>query len=333
MLPMHTLRTTRIALFALMALIATACGSTNTATETESATAAEDTTVDSTEEVEDTEESSASDSDTADAESETVGAVNDTTAGVSAALWGDNVTITVADGEFRFESDGLPNHELPDQFLVPITGQFTPPVTEDEVSPVDTDVAVVASPVDVTITLTPELADEPTLTSLGIIGVAISGAQLFNDYEDQDRQFVAVDDSFEVGGVGFTDSCNAHPLALLADGTGNGNYHYHGVPYCITDAVDVDGEHSTIIGFVLDGFPFYGNKDEGGVTITSADLDACSGHFGPTPEFPEGIYHYHLTDDEAPYSIDCYSGVIDASANAAGPGRGERPAGPPPGDE
>lgn len=244
----------------------------------------------------------------------------DTTAGVEAAQWGDNVTITIADGTWRFESNGIPSHELPDQFLVPQTGSFTPPVTEDEVSPVDTDIAVVESPVDQSMTLTPVYLDETTDTNLGIIGVTISGAQLFNDYEDQDRAFVAVDDNFSVDGIFFVDSCNGHPLALLADGTGAGNYHYHGVPYCLTDVIDVEGEHSSVLGFLVDGFPFYGPQDANGATITSDELDECSGHFGATPEFPDGIYHYHLTEDRSPYTVDCYHGEVDSSASTAGQG-------------
>lgn len=256
-----------------------------------------------------------------------------TLAGVEAAQWSDNVAITVNDdGTFNFASDGLPSHELPDEFLVPTSGQFEPPVTEDETNVVATAVAVVASPVDVDIPLVPVWSETTTDTNLGIIGVMISGAQLFNDYEDMDRQFVAVDDNFSVDGVGFVDACNGHPLALLADGTGNGNYHYHGVPYCITDVVDVAGEHSTIIGVLLDGYPVYGNKDVDGAEVTNADLDECSGHVGVTPEFPEGIYHYHLTDDAAPYTIDCYHGEVAASsADAGGPGGGGPPGGAPDG--
>ncbi|MGA9276380.1 YHYH protein [Ilumatobacter sp.] len=251
----------------------------------------------------------------------------DTTAGVEAAQWGDNVTVTVSDTSFRFESDGLPNHELADEYLVPTTGSFDPPVDETEVAATSSDVAVVESPVDQEITLNPVYSDTTTETNLGIIGVAISGAQLFNDYEDTDRSFVAVDDNITIDGVDFVDSCNGHPLALAADGTGQGNYHYHGVPYCITDAVDADGEHSTIIGVLLDGFPFYGPQDADGVTITSDDLDECSGHVGVTPEFPDGIYHYHLTEDRSPYTVDCYHGEIDAASttDAGGPPDGEGP--------
>lgn len=296
-----------LGLLAAFVLVLSACsGSEDTATATDEDAA--------------TTEPASSDSST---DSLSAGDSWDTTAGVEAAQWGDNVTITMSDSSFQFESDGIPNHELPDQFLVPQEGSFSPPVGEDEVSATDTSVAVVESPVDQTITLTPTYVDETSDTNLGIIGVAISGAQLFNDYEDQDRSFVAVDDNFSVDGVFFVDSCNGHPLALNADGTGQGNYHYHGVPYCLTDIIDVEGEHSSILGFLVDGFPFYGPQDADGVTITSDDLDECSGHVGPTPEFPEGIYHYHITEDRSPYTVDCYHGEVEASA--------DNEAGPPPG--
>ncbi len=32
-----------------------------------------------------------------------------------------------------------------------------------------------------------------------------------------------------------------------------------------------------------------------GDTITNAELDAYHGHFTPTADFPQGIYHYHIT--------------------------------------
>ena len=44
--------------------------------------------------------------------------------------------------------------------------------------------------------------------------------------------------------------------------------------------------------------------------ITAADLDSCNGHFGPTPEFPAGIYHYHLLDEVSANPIPCLSGVV-----------------------
>ena len=68
--------------------------------------------------------------------------------------------------------------------------------------------------------------------------------------------------------------------------------------------------HSTFIGLLLDGFAVYGPQGEGG--SAPEDLDECSGHTGPTPEFPNGVYHYHLTES-APYSIPCYHGEVELS--------------------
>ena len=250
----------------------------------------------------------------------------DTASAVETGLWGDNVTITINDGSFSFVSDGLPNHELPDQFLVPVEGN-NPPFDgdniEDEFEIADTDGLIVESPLNVDITTTPEYSDEVTLTDLSTIGVMISGAPLFNDYEDMNREFVAVDDNISLDGVYFIDSCNGHPLAS------GDSYHYHGVPYCITDVVDVDESHSTMIGVLLDGFPIYGPQGADGVAMSNSDLDECSGHVEATTEFPDGIYHYHLTEDSAPYSIDCFHGVIDYGG-AGGPG-GAAPEGGAPG--
>lgn len=71
-----------------------------------------------------------------------------------------------------------------------------------------------------------------------------------------------------------------------------------------------NNQHSPIIGFSFDGFPIYGplgwdsNKK---VKIMSSsyqnneyvdnlgDLDICNGILSPTPEYPNGIYHYHTT--------------------------------------
>jgi hypothetical protein len=296
----HRLSLAKGAAFAFAALTIVGCGS-DPATDESSIVAEDEHTTTTAADGSETEATSA--------------VATSTLAGVEAAQWSDNVSIEVGEDSFRFVSDGLPGHEIPDQFLVPTTGSFSPPVTEDEVNAVDSSVAVTETSLDVTIPLNPIYSETATDTNLGIIGVTISGAQLFNDYEDTDRSFVAVDDNFSIDGVFFVDSCNDHPLALQADGTGSGNYHYHGVPYCITDAIDQEGEHSSILGFLVDGFPFYGPQDADGATISSDDLDECSGHAGPTPEFPDGIYHYHLTEDRSPYTVDCYHGVVEASTS------------------
>lgn len=235
---------------------------------------------------------------------------------VRAAKWSEAVTITESGDSFRFQSDGLPDHDLAETYLVPI-GQAQP-FTDFEVK--ITKDFVKASPIDVTIPLLPTYTEQVTDTSLGMIGVMISGAPLFNDYENPERSIVAMDDQHVQDGAAFLDSCNGHPLQM-----GN-SYHYHASPPCVTETVDTRGVHSAMIGVLLDGFPIYGPQGTDGTTVTNSDLDACSGHISATPEFPEGVYHYHLTTEEAPYSIDCYHGVVDPALTAQnGPGGGAMP--------
>ena len=211
------------------------------------------------------------------------------------------MTVEVSGDNIHLVSDGIPNHEMPDQFAVPAD-----PLNVSADGAMVIDNPVVAQGYDYTVSLNPEYSDATTDTQLGLIGLLISGAALFNPYEAGGSY--ALDANFEVDGAPFIDACNGHPQ-------GDGAYHYHGVPYCITDVVDTAGAHSAMIGVLLDGFPVYGPQGEGGDAPT--DLDECNGHFEATPEFPDGIYHYHMTE-AAPYSIDCYHGVVDTSITGAG---------------
>ena len=137
-----------------------------------------------------------------------------------------------------------------------------------------------------------------------------------------------------------------------------------------------DEYHSPIIGWAFDGFPIYGMygyDDDGSIrAITSSyaiertqdggdqgyngiddwnyvdglgDLDECNGRFGPTPEYPEGIYHYVstplsgspllVTDTNNnqvsmigfPYFLMCYHGVADVDGQQSGGGQGGPPGG------
>ena len=110
--------------------------------------------------------------------------------------------------------------------------------------------------------------------------------------------------------------------------------------------------HSPIVGFALDGYPIYGFvgwDDEGELTEMKSsyrlkegetgyngiddyeyspgigDLDSCNGQYGPTPDYPDGIYHYHTTWENGeggigfPYFINCYRGEV-YSENGEGGG-------------
>lgn len=53
----------------------------------------------------------------------------------------------------------------------------------------------------------------------------------------------------------------------------------------------------------------------------SGDLDECNGRFGVTPEHPEGIYHYYMTDDY-PFIPSCVRGTPSSSFRTLGGGGG-----------
>lgn len=235
---------------------------------------------------------------------------------VKSAGWSDNVTITNDDeaNTFRFQSNGIPAYGLADFYLIPkVVGGTVgfSDLTADEFTKTSSS-EIQVTDVDATITTLPKCITTTVETSLGRIGIVLNGAQLFNDYENMEKTIVALDDNVTHDHASFVDECNGHPLQGL-DG-----YHYHGVPKCITERIDTAGKHSSLLGILEDGFPVYGPQGDKGVALTNADLDTCSGHFGATPEFPNGIYHYHLTNDKAPYSIDCYHGEVDTSSQDTG---------------
>ncbi len=130
------------------------------------------------------------------------------------------------------------------------------------------------------IPLNPVKAGVNSATPLGPIGVALNGVALFNQYNGQNRPLTVEIDSF--------DQWNGHP-------TPTNEYHYHVEPTYLTKANGT----SALIGFLLDGFPVYGPV-EGGKRVVNADLDQFHGHVAVTADYPNGTYHYHVTDAD-PY--------------------------------
>ncbi|MEO5763330.1 MAG: YHYH protein [Vicinamibacteria bacterium] len=122
-------------------------------------------------------------------------------------------------------------------------------------------------------------------TPLGVMGVAVNGVALFNQYAAMRAPLTSEILSF--------DRYNGHPQQ-------NGMYHYHIEPLYLT----AQGS-SRLVGVLLDGFPVYGTRDPGGATPSG--LDSCNGHVGVTAEFPTGIYHYHIVASP-PYIAGCFRG-------------------------
>jgi YHYH protein len=232
--------------------------------------------------------------------------------GIKIASWGKNVTMNYTDGYLEFKSDGLPNHARAAKYAVPKNNNMG----GGNVVPT-ADTAMIASDptksqsYDFQITTRPTKANKTTSTSLGTIGVMISGAALFNPYEGDGKTVATASNFFlkDTDGsyIAFLDTCNGHPNPM-------GAYHYHGLPTCITTQVDKNDGPSHIIGVAFDGFPIYGDQDMNGKKIKSEQLDTCNGITSATPEFPEGIYHYVLLNTtDATSSIKCFSGNVETS--------------------
>jgi YHYH protein len=129
------------------------------------------------------------------------------------------------------------------------------------------------------IPLNPQVANTHAATPLGAIGVSLNGIPFYNQYAGPNQPLTNEVRSF--------DQWWGHP-------TGNGNYHYHVEPTYLTT---VKATKSALLGFLLDGFPVYG-LEENGTAVTG--LDAYHGHTHATADFPNGIYHYHVTNTD-PY--------------------------------
>jgi YHYH protein len=125
-----------------------------------------------------------------------------------------------------------------------------------------------------------------TPTPLGPIGVSIEGVPFYNQYAGGGALLGRDElDSF--------DQYNGHADPM-------NKYHHHKEPWWLT--VSEDGRRlgrSALLGFLLDGHPVYGPQDAG-VTVQWWQLDPNHGHTHATAEYPQGMYHYHITD-AAPY--------------------------------
>ena len=238
----------------------------------------------------------------------------DLTSGFRQAKWASTVTVTYSDGKIRYQSNGLPNHARDAEYALPNAGVVVPSATTATAGADPT----VAQSYDYSIPTCATKAAATTETSLGVIGVMISGATLFNPYEG-DNTTVATQSNFSVkdasgNDVYFLDTCSGHPTPM-------GQYHYHALPKCVTAQVDAANGPSHMIGIAFDGYPIYGDRALNGKQLTAADLDACNGITSATPEFPTGVYHYVLLDvADSTSSIRCFTGTVDASLTSTAGG-------------
>ena len=188
-----------------------------------------------------------------------------------------NVSISVDGSTIVIESDGIPNHGSP--YFETTDSRY------EAYNGGNPDFALNPNQIAeqnfvFRIPLEPQAASDNQATDLGPIGVALNGVPFFNQYAAGNTPLTNEINSF--------DQYNGHPQ-------GQGAYHYHIEPLYLTDIYGEDA----LLGFLLDGFPVYGPL-ENGSAVSNQDLDEFHGHSHATEDYPDGIYHYHITDSD-PY--------------------------------
>jgi hypothetical protein len=262
---------------------------------------------------------------------------------LTAASEKPSVTISV-EGERRIiQANGLPDHQ---------PGQFPNRNNPNRISAQSYRFSVPAHPV----------ANEvPAPFRMQAFGIAINGIPFdpfAAEWYDEAQQW-----QYEPHGGGVDlglDKNHAHVQPT-------GAYHYHGLPTDLILRLTGGKPQLVHLGWAADGFPIYGpwgyeqaadrtspvrklttsyqlkkgQRPSGGppgkydgtfvadyeYVAGSGDLDECNGRFGPTPEFPEGTYHYYITD-AFPFIPRAYKGTPDPSFERRGPPPGG-PGGPP----
>jgi hypothetical protein len=245
--------------------------------------------------------------------------------GYRQAFWASGMSITFSnDCTMIVWPSARPSHAIDGYYLTPVlSGKKPGPNRGSSVTKVS------AMPLEVTalqgtgatspmqFNICPTKAPEPAAVNAGAIGVLISGSVLFGAAEIAGNRATTLKDNASYSfksregqtiTAQFIDHCNGHPTPVNA---GN-SYHYHGLSECVTSLVDQKNGPSHLIGVALDGFPIYGDKDMNGQTVAPHRLDACNGITSPTPEFPQGVYHYVLPSvvKEHNASMRCYAGAI-----------------------
>jgi len=147
-----------------------------------------------------------------------------------------------------------------------------------------------------TVDAVPNLTGASEATHLDTIGIAVSGASIFNDQE----------------GAGDLDQA-AGSLDYNGGHKGPGVYHYHLEPKSVSNDDD------NLVGILEDGVFIYGRQCSSTGTYPT-DLDASGGHTSTT-QYTDGEeeYHYHIINEE--YNAPLYA-YDEAIVLFAGPFQG-----------
>ncbi|MEM6342990.1 MAG: YHYH protein [Bacteroidota bacterium] len=187
----------------------------------------------------------------------------------------DAVSISFDGNEITIESNGVPNHTSP--YWDSLSPLHIDPVVASRLTPGG------IGPGSFTVTLpsAPELAATSSATGLGPIGIAVSGAPIFNDTEGPNRPL---------------EEMIAETMDYAGAHNGPSGYHYHIESADVPENTMVSHDDERLVGIMADGFLIYGRREMDGSYPT--DLDESGGHWGVTPH-SDGveIYHYHIINE------------------------------------
>lgn len=193
----------------------------------------------------------------------------------------DAVTFSFDGESVTIESNGLPNHTSP------YWEETHPLHIEQVVGDHKTPGFIGERSYTVTLPLSPEIATSSSATGLGAIGIAVTGAPIFNDEEGPNNPF---------------DLPTATGLDYAGAHNGPSGYHYHLESADVPENTTLSHDDEQLVGIMSDGFLLYGRREMDGSYPT--DLDESGGHFGAT-QHSDGVefYHYHIINE---YYINSY---------------------------
>ncbi|MDA8197570.1 MAG: YHYH protein [Actinomycetota bacterium] len=155
---------------------------------------------------------------------------------------------------------------------------------------------IIPNALSITLPASPVVASSPSCLPQGPIGVLTNGVLLFNALDAG---------ALDAAAHEVQDVCGGHPDAF-------GTYHYHNISPCILN--NTKGS-STLVGYALDGFGIYVERNSDGSLVTNSQLDQCHGRISPVEWDGKVVdmYHYDATN-EYPYTLGCFAGTVTSAA-------------------
>ena len=188
------------------------------------------------------------------------------------------VTVSFDGDEITIESNGLPYHTSP--YWDTGNSLYIDPVVanESEMSPG----RIGERSYTLTVSASPQKATSTSATGLGAIGIAVTGAPIFNDEEGPN---ISLSENVASG----FDYAGGH--------MGPTGYHYHLEAADVTENTLLSYDDEKLVGILQDGFLIYGRKCNA-TGDHPTDLDASGGHTSSTQHSDEDeFYHYHIINE------------------------------------